>query len=550
VSRVLVIGLDGADWGILGPLMERGELPNLADLCERGASGPLQSTFPPITTSGWVALATGLDPGGTGILQFRRFDFRRFDGYDPHMVDSGDVQGRTWLERMPEDSVSCVGLPLTYPAFPIPGVLVAGQPRPHLAQTPVVPDSWRMRLPEWPSVPAGGHHHSNLRGAESCQRWDRHHVELTRALLRQRDDELTLCVLSGTDHAAHLFWGDHRAGRPLGSALRVQYRLADELVGDLLAEVDDDTDVLVVSDHGFGDAPRWTFALGRWLRENGWLDLHPSSHSSSSSLLRSVRENLPEDLWHSVRSRVPQRLLGTLFKASLPSSRIDAANTRAFRVELYPGYEGLCINLQGRQHEGSVPAMQRSQQVDRLAEELQGIELRVPGTSTGPAGRLRLWRREELFSGPHLGELPDLLVEFPPGWRGSEELGDGPLCAPVSAAELHRDPGLHRRDGILIAAGPSFRSMAAAGQSSSPQPARLVDIAPTLCRLLGFEAPDEFVGRSLDELLEPACPAAQPPSRRLRAVAGPADSKSRPAQQTSPHERDEIERDLRALGYL
>ena len=35
VSRVLVIGLDGADWGILGPLMERGELPNLADLCER-----------------------------------------------------------------------------------------------------------------------------------------------------------------------------------------------------------------------------------------------------------------------------------------------------------------------------------------------------------------------------------------------------------------------------------------------------------------------------------------------------------------------------------
>jgi len=541
--------LDGADWGILGPLLDRGELPNLAELCERGASGPLQSTFPPITTSGWVALATGLDPGGTGILQFRRFDFRRFDGYDSHMVDSSDVQGRTWLERMPGDSVSCVGLPLTYPAFQIPGVLVAGQPRPHLDKTPVVPESWRVRLPEWPLLPEGSHHHRSLRGAEFCQRWDRHHVELTRALLRQRDDELTLCVLSGTDHAAHLFWGDHRAGHPLGAALRAQYRLADELIGDLLAEVDADTDVLVVSDHGFGDAPRWTFALGRWLRENGWLTLKPADNSSSSSLLRSVREMVPDDLWHGVRTRVPERLLGALFKASLPSSRIDGASTRAFRVQIYPGYEGLCINLQGRQHEGIVPATQRSQQLDRLVEELRGIELRVPGTSTGPAGRLRLWRREELFSGSYLEELPDLLVEFPPGWRGSEGLDDGPLCAPVSAAELQREPGEHQRDGILIAAGPSFRSLSEPMGSGSEAGARLVDIAPTLCRLLGFEVPQEFVGRSLNELLEPASRGAQPPFRRLRA---PEDSGSdAPAVgKLSPSQRDEIERGLRDLGYL
>ena len=115
MGKVLVIGLDGADWGVLQPLMDRGELPNLHEMCQRGVCGPLESTFPPITTSGWVALATGLDPGGTGILQFRSFDFRRFDCYDPHMVDGSDIRGRTWLERLPADTLSCVGLPLTWP---------------------------------------------------------------------------------------------------------------------------------------------------------------------------------------------------------------------------------------------------------------------------------------------------------------------------------------------------------------------------------------------------------------------------------------------------
>ena len=46
MSRVLIIGWDGADWRILDPLLEQGALPNLAELIARGGRGVLKSTLP------------------------------------------------------------------------------------------------------------------------------------------------------------------------------------------------------------------------------------------------------------------------------------------------------------------------------------------------------------------------------------------------------------------------------------------------------------------------------------------------------------------------
>ena len=79
---------------------------------------------------------------------------------------------------------------------------------------------------------------------------------------------------------------------------------------------------------------------------------------------------------------------------------------------------------------------------------------------------------------------------------------------------------------------------------------RLVDIAPTLCRLLGFEIPAQFVGRSLDELLDPAALAALPSGRRLRGrTAAPTEAPPAAGPMT-PKQRAQVERGLRDLGYL
>jgi len=68
--RLLLIGLDGADWQIAGPLMEAGRLPNLARLRSQGAWGHLRSTTPMLSPLLWTSIATGKTPGEHGIIDF------------------------------------------------------------------------------------------------------------------------------------------------------------------------------------------------------------------------------------------------------------------------------------------------------------------------------------------------------------------------------------------------------------------------------------------------------------------------------------------------
>jgi predicted AlkP superfamily phosphohydrolase/phosphomutase len=67
MSRVLLIGWDGADWRILDPMLEAGLLPNLKALIDRGARGILKSTIPNHSWAAWPSFLTGLEPSNHGV---------------------------------------------------------------------------------------------------------------------------------------------------------------------------------------------------------------------------------------------------------------------------------------------------------------------------------------------------------------------------------------------------------------------------------------------------------------------------------------------------
>src|SRR5437764_15289379 len=73
-KRLLVIGLDGASFNVLDPLIDKGYLPNLARLIADGVRAPLETTFPPITAVAWSSFMTGKNPGKHGIFEFVRRD--------------------------------------------------------------------------------------------------------------------------------------------------------------------------------------------------------------------------------------------------------------------------------------------------------------------------------------------------------------------------------------------------------------------------------------------------------------------------------------------
>ena len=78
--KVFVLGLDGATWDILEPLMQAGVLPNLARLRQRGASGVLGSVFPPLSPVAWTGVMTGKNSGKHGVFEFLEYAHDPLDG--------------------------------------------------------------------------------------------------------------------------------------------------------------------------------------------------------------------------------------------------------------------------------------------------------------------------------------------------------------------------------------------------------------------------------------------------------------------------------------
>ena len=74
LSRVLLVGLDGATFDVLDPLLKEGVMPHLKALIDGGVAGPLESTKPPITPAAWTTFMTGKGPGRHGIIDFLRYD--------------------------------------------------------------------------------------------------------------------------------------------------------------------------------------------------------------------------------------------------------------------------------------------------------------------------------------------------------------------------------------------------------------------------------------------------------------------------------------------
>lgn len=146
IAKVLVIGWDAADWKIITPLMEKGKMPNLLRLVERGVMGNLATLQPVLSPMLWTTIATGKRPFKHGIL-----------GFTEPTPDGGGVQPVSQLSRTTKAvwnilnqsgyRSTVVGWWPSHPVEPINGVMVSNQY--HLAVGP--PDQ------PWPVVPGSIH---------------------------------------------------------------------------------------------------------------------------------------------------------------------------------------------------------------------------------------------------------------------------------------------------------------------------------------------------------------------------------------------------------
>ena len=128
-KKVVVLGLDGATFNIIRPMIEQGRLKNFARLIDRGSSGNLISTILPLSSVAWSSFACGRNPAKHGMYDFSK----RVDGsynYAPvTSLGSGSKSNlgiciRSWKRCL------IVNVPLTYPPEKVNGVMISGFPYP------------------------------------------------------------------------------------------------------------------------------------------------------------------------------------------------------------------------------------------------------------------------------------------------------------------------------------------------------------------------------------------------------------------------------------
>ncbi|MEY3237152.1 MAG: hypothetical protein RI883_1253 [Bacteroidota bacterium] len=286
VKKVLVIGWDAADWKTIEPLMAEGKMPALKKLMEGGVYGRLQTLDPPLSPMLWTSIATGVRADKHGIGGFIE-PIPDGTGLRPVTTTSRKVKAIWNILNQEKKKCNVVTWWPSNPAEPINGVMVS-----NLFQQANKPlgEEWLM--------PTGTIHPPEM--IDELKDFRVHPSEITLTMMvpfipnlekdkELRKDKRTTAVMKVLSHAAtvhavstHLMenteWDfmavyhdaidhfshlamkyhpPHRKHIPqddyenFKGVVEAGYRFHDMMLERTMSLIDEDTTVILISDHGF-----------------------------------------------------------------------------------------------------------------------------------------------------------------------------------------------------------------------------------------------------------------------------------------------------------
>ncbi|MBN2053738.1 alkaline phosphatase family protein, partial [bacterium] len=417
MAGCVIIGLDGGSFNYLTPLMRGGFMPNLAAHAGASCRAVLRSTVPPFTIPAWASFHTGRTPGDHGL-----FSFRTIQSGSYHVEDSGRfIDSRLLPRPLIWDLLARAGartitvnVPLTYPPFPVNGALISGMLTPSPAVDFTYPAELKHQLDGYmidvdylrageDNVLSGIQDPSRaLRDLTAMVHGRRRAIQRLTSMFQW---DVCMVVFTVTDRLCHFFW--HELGKlasdpaavPFAAELREVLVSLDQALGDLFALPG--THVMVLSDHGFDEAPVRFFYVNAWLRRLGLFA------ATTGGALRGTLQRAGAVKW--LRDLAPAAVMNRA-RATLKGSYadiVDWPSTKAYFMPLYTGYAGIAINRQGVKPQGSV----RPGDYEPLRDVLihQALRLKSP---EGFRLVRTAHRREELFAGANCELFPDVVLRL------------------------------------------------------------------------------------------------------------------------------------------
>jgi predicted AlkP superfamily phosphohydrolase/phosphomutase len=262
---------------------------------------------------------------------------------------------------------------------------------------------------------------------------------------------------SSLDLNAHMLWRltDSRhpaynaeAAAQHPTALSEFYQQMDQVLGEVMSRLDDQTTLLVLSDHGFAPYYR-SFNLNTWLLNNGYVALKPGANQEE----------------------------GEYFAA------VEWSQTRAYGL----GLNGLYLNLQGRERNGIVPPGEAEALLSEISKRL--LELRDP--ASGAAVITRVDRASVAYRGPYAREGPDLIVGYNRGYRAGWKTILGAFPREALEDNTNAWSGDHCMDFTLVP------GVLLSNRKIPAEAPALTDIAPTILAEFGIPQPKSMMGRSV-----------------------------------------------------
>jgi len=517
LTKILFLGFCAGERELLLRWAEDGELPTIQSLLAKGLSGKSMGLPGFFVGSTWESFSTGVTPAKHGIHCWEQL---RPGTYEMFRCYTGENYKREpfWhdLSRAGR-RVAILDIPLSAPSNNLNGVQLVEWGA-HDAQYGFLtspPSLAKEVVAQFGSHPWRGNCDAErgiddfksfrdglVRGAATKAR-------LTKHFLRQGDWDFFAQVFTESHCVGHQCWHLHDSTHPwhnaemarfVGDPVKDVYIAIDAAMGQILAEVDDDTIVVFLAGHGMGPKYQAQFLLDQILLRLGVAKAPTVDTKSQPHQVTTTLESVLASSWQHLSSEARRKLkpLRNIVRSWIdgppqrPKPTIDPAAGQCFIVTNNFAHGGIRVNLIGREPEGKVA---QGKEFDLVCSELTRDLMDIVNVQTGKPIVRRVIRTAEMYHGDYLDHLPDLLVEWtndaPIYGISSNKIGE------IRGEYRYCRSGEHTPHGLFIVKGPSIPP----GQLD--RTVSILDFAPTLTAMLGVQLPDTD-GILIPEFVEPA----------------------------------------------
>lgn len=521
-TKVIIIGIDGLSLNLLMPLVKIGKLPNFAKLINNGAYGTLRTIYPIISPAIWTTIATGKSVNKHSIDGFLT---KNPIGYEPIVLSSNHRKTKAIWNILSEygKTVGIVYWMVTHPPEPVLGFMIpywgASEPGPSLTYPPAIIAEIEKKL----TLPHnfGKERMSNLTGLTFDPNFEKKYPHDSEAFIQQsfykrclpfiENDERVFRIanflyekykpdffclyLKGTDVLSHRYWNYCKNDGPI----QKYYKIVDTMLGKILEKSDDNTTILIVSDHGFRPIDKNEILL--WDLEKLFLKLGWTNYRHGEK---------------------------------------DWKNTKVFHVgEAGKFISPLYINLRGRNPKGAINQSDYYKFRKKVVETLSKIT-----TTSGKKLFLNVQAKslpKPLVNGFH--DYPDIIVEINPhiSLKDTIVLNNRDT---IQANEIGSNCGFsafHSMEGVIIIYGNNIK------RGKIIENATVFDVTPTVLYLMGFPIAKDMDGKVLKKAIQDDYLIKHP----IKIISTYEEDKSSEVKQGSiPTVNKEILEELKAIGYI